>query len=198
MQPVLTHVPPKSFRSMIATFCPAAARRRARGGPACPVPITIASKRFRMHRAVASGGPRRAATVRRQPRRGEGRADSGPFGSCLLARTRAELGASVSGNSGRRSRGRRGPSRAEFTSWNWKLSPRRRLRHRAFTCSPPRLARPGLISLRLGCRFRRVETISARLAAWAHTPVSTTRWVPQGCPYRFPPSSDAVMARPSS
>src|SRR5450432_1836375 len=42
--PVLTQVPPKSLRSITATFDPAFARRAARGGPACPVPITIASK----------------------------------------------------------------------------------------------------------------------------------------------------------
>src|SRR5258705_11752063 len=43
MQPVFTQVPPNSLRSMIATFLPAAARRRANGGPACPVPMRIAS-----------------------------------------------------------------------------------------------------------------------------------------------------------
>src|SRR6185295_20203414 len=44
MQPVFTHVPPMSFRSTIATRIPAATKRRATCGPACPVPITIASK----------------------------------------------------------------------------------------------------------------------------------------------------------
>ena len=43
VQPVLMQVPPKSLRSMIATFQPAATSRRARAGPACPVPMTIAS-----------------------------------------------------------------------------------------------------------------------------------------------------------
>src|SRR5438445_8802 len=43
MQPVLTHVPPNSLRSIIATLIPAATSRRARGGPACPVPMMIAS-----------------------------------------------------------------------------------------------------------------------------------------------------------
>src|SRR5580658_8988756 len=43
MQPVLTQVPPKRPRSMTATFMPACDSRPARGGPACPVPITIAS-----------------------------------------------------------------------------------------------------------------------------------------------------------
>src|SRR5262245_15567099 len=43
MHPVLTQVPPNSPRSMIATFCPTLARRRTREGPACPVPMTIAS-----------------------------------------------------------------------------------------------------------------------------------------------------------
>jgi hypothetical protein len=45
MQPVLTQVPPNNLRSTIATFCPAAAKRCARNGPACPVPMMIASKR---------------------------------------------------------------------------------------------------------------------------------------------------------
>src|SRR2546430_1653731 len=44
MQPVLTHVPPKRLRSTIAVLRPACARRTASGGPAWPVPITIASK----------------------------------------------------------------------------------------------------------------------------------------------------------
>jgi hypothetical protein len=43
MHPVLTQVPPNAPRSMIATVIPAAASRRASGGPACPVPMTIAS-----------------------------------------------------------------------------------------------------------------------------------------------------------
>src|SRR5262249_16829652 len=43
MQPVLTQVPPKSLRSMMATFIPALANRCASGGPACPVPMIIAS-----------------------------------------------------------------------------------------------------------------------------------------------------------
>jgi putative tryptophan/tyrosine transport system substrate-binding protein len=43
VQPVLTQVPPKNFRSMTATFWPAATRRRASAGPDCPVPMTIAS-----------------------------------------------------------------------------------------------------------------------------------------------------------
>jgi hypothetical protein len=46
MQPVLTHVPPKRPRSMMATRWPAAAIRTARNGPDCPVPMTIASKSF--------------------------------------------------------------------------------------------------------------------------------------------------------
>src|SRR5881398_1921983 len=43
MQPLLTHVPPKRLRSIIATFIPVSASRTARDGPAWPVPITIAS-----------------------------------------------------------------------------------------------------------------------------------------------------------
>src|ERR1700726_4944376 len=46
MQPVLTQVPPKRWRSMIATRIPAAVRRPASGGPDCPVPIMIASNCF--------------------------------------------------------------------------------------------------------------------------------------------------------
>src|SRR5262249_1699783 len=44
MQPVLTQVPPNLSRSMTATFMPLAVRRPASEGPACPAPITIASK----------------------------------------------------------------------------------------------------------------------------------------------------------
>src|SRR6516165_6815075 len=44
MHPVLTQVPPNSLRSMTATFFPTAARRRAKEGPAWPVPMTMASK----------------------------------------------------------------------------------------------------------------------------------------------------------
>jgi hypothetical protein len=43
MQPVLTQVPPKTLRSMTATFMPAPARRESHVGPAWPVPMTIAS-----------------------------------------------------------------------------------------------------------------------------------------------------------
>jgi hypothetical protein len=43
MQPVLTHVPPKAWRSTTATFIPAPARRDVTYGPAWPVPMTIAS-----------------------------------------------------------------------------------------------------------------------------------------------------------
>ncbi|MEZ5289023.1 MAG: hypothetical protein R2712_30325 [Vicinamibacterales bacterium] len=51
MQPVFTQVPPKRARSMMAVRRPAFASRAARGGPACPVPMTIASKRLGMQRA---------------------------------------------------------------------------------------------------------------------------------------------------
>src|SRR5947199_4816445 len=46
MQPLLMHVPPKRFRSMIATFIPAPVRRFASVGPAWPVPMMIASNRM--------------------------------------------------------------------------------------------------------------------------------------------------------
>src|SRR6185369_2479697 len=46
MQPVFTHVPPNLLRSMTATDLPAAENRAARDGPAWPVPMMIASKRF--------------------------------------------------------------------------------------------------------------------------------------------------------
>ena len=45
MQPLLTQVPPISLRSMIAVLRPAVANRTASEGPACPAPITMASKR---------------------------------------------------------------------------------------------------------------------------------------------------------
>src|SRR3954452_4392199 len=75
MQPVLTQVPPNSLRSTSATFMPAAVRRPAREGPACPAPMTIASKNWFMVgvstmsappriAAVSSSGARRAALCR--------------------------------------------------------------------------------------------------------------------------------------
>ena len=39
----VAQVPPKRWRSIIATLRPAAVRRYASGGPACPVPMMIAS-----------------------------------------------------------------------------------------------------------------------------------------------------------
>ena len=43
MHPVLTHVPPKLLRSIMAIFIPAWVRRPAKEGPAWPVPMMIAS-----------------------------------------------------------------------------------------------------------------------------------------------------------
>src|SRR5687767_7792943 len=43
MHPVLTHVPPNRWRSMTATDMPAVDSLFARVGPACPVPMMIAS-----------------------------------------------------------------------------------------------------------------------------------------------------------
>ena len=43
MQPTLTQVPPKRWRSITAVRRPAADRSAARLGPACPVPMMIAS-----------------------------------------------------------------------------------------------------------------------------------------------------------
>jgi hypothetical protein len=43
VHPVLTQVPPKRPRSTIATVMPTPASRRANAGPACPVPMMIAS-----------------------------------------------------------------------------------------------------------------------------------------------------------
>jgi hypothetical protein len=43
MQPVLTQVPPNRLRSTIAVFIPAPVSRPASDGPACPVPMIIAS-----------------------------------------------------------------------------------------------------------------------------------------------------------
>src|SRR5438105_1827899 len=53
MQPTLTQVPPKRLRSMIAVLRVAFARRTASGGPACPVPMTIASNCSAMHLSPA-------------------------------------------------------------------------------------------------------------------------------------------------
>src|SRR4029434_5376329 len=44
MHPVFTHEPPNLWRSIIATAMPAAANRAAKGGPAWPVPMMMASK----------------------------------------------------------------------------------------------------------------------------------------------------------
>src|SRR5712691_9796204 len=48
MQPTLTQVPPNRLRSMMAVFMPASVRRAASGGPAWPVPMTMASNRVVM------------------------------------------------------------------------------------------------------------------------------------------------------
>ena len=66
MQPTLTQVPPTRFRSRIAVLRPAEASRTARGGPACPVPMMIASKRSVMRPPL----PQRAdaAAPQRPPR----------------------------------------------------------------------------------------------------------------------------------
>ena len=53
VQPVLTQLPPNSLRSMIATDILAAASRPASGSPTCPVPMTIASKRWLIGRKSA-------------------------------------------------------------------------------------------------------------------------------------------------
>jgi hypothetical protein len=45
VQPSFTQVPPNLSRSITATFIPAPDRRAAEGGPAWPVPTTMASKR---------------------------------------------------------------------------------------------------------------------------------------------------------
>src|SRR3954470_21071652 len=45
MQPLLTHVPPSSLRSMSAVFSPSLSSRAQSAGAAWPTPITIASKR---------------------------------------------------------------------------------------------------------------------------------------------------------
>ena len=42
-QPVLTQVPPKWWRSMIAVRSPSLLQRAASAGPAWPAPMTIAS-----------------------------------------------------------------------------------------------------------------------------------------------------------
>src|SRR5437868_6775818 len=44
IHPVLTHVPPNLWRSIMATVIPAAENRAAKDGPAWPVPMIMASK----------------------------------------------------------------------------------------------------------------------------------------------------------
>src|SRR5262249_28893464 len=59
MQPLLTQVPPKCLRSMIATLSPACDRRLASEGPAWPGPMMAGSKCWTMARSSASDDPRR-------------------------------------------------------------------------------------------------------------------------------------------
>src|SRR5271165_440650 len=61
VHPVLTHVPPNSLRSTIATFIPASLKRTARDGPACPVPTMIASYAFDIKRSFLILLPRQFA-----------------------------------------------------------------------------------------------------------------------------------------
>src|ERR1043166_6637673 len=75
MQPVFTHVPPNNLRSMIATFMPAPARRLARNGPACPVPMMIASNRFVMTIERSQLRPRAAQFSLRRKTAGAGLPD---------------------------------------------------------------------------------------------------------------------------
>src|SRR6266498_3501623 len=79
MQPVLTQVPPKYLRSMTATFIPAPASLPASDGPACPVPMMIASC-LRMTPApsgVDLGGLRHLQAHREHGRHGERHRDAG-------------------------------------------------------------------------------------------------------------------------
>src|SRR6185503_3003280 len=48
MQPTFTQVPPRSFLSTIAVLSPSESRRAHNAGPACPAPMTMASKRSAM------------------------------------------------------------------------------------------------------------------------------------------------------
>jgi hypothetical protein len=57
--PVLTQVPPYNLCSTMASFCPAAAKRCARNGRACPVPMMIASKRVVRLSTHEAEGPAR-------------------------------------------------------------------------------------------------------------------------------------------
>src|SRR5437868_2683401 len=67
MHPVLTHVPPNLWRSIMATAIPALANRAASGGPACPVPIMIASK-CRDTRHLLQGRSQASARMQCSPR----------------------------------------------------------------------------------------------------------------------------------
>src|SRR5438105_1213938 len=57
MQPLLTQVPPMSLRSMIAVLRLALASRTASEGPACPAPMTMASKRSVMCECAVARQP---------------------------------------------------------------------------------------------------------------------------------------------
>src|SRR5262245_3468039 len=63
MHPVLTHVPPNLCRSIIATDIPAPLSRSAKDGPACPVPIMIASNFWPTLYLLVRNSPQQYRTI---------------------------------------------------------------------------------------------------------------------------------------
>ena len=98
VQPVLTQVPPRWWRSTSATVMPAPASRTASDGPAWPAPMTMASKRSLM---PAQPRPGRAATATASSRRAAGRSRpkrGGEPGARLGAAERADHRADEAGD----------------------------------------------------------------------------------------------------
>ena len=92
MQPLLTQVPPMSLRSMIAVLRPAVASRTASDGPACPVPMTMASKRSVMF-PCGNSSQARTGTPRRSCRSAPARVggDGESSGAIIRARARSPV-----------------------------------------------------------------------------------------------------------
>src|SRR5712671_6414150 len=63
MQPTLTQVPPTSLRSISAALIPSLSRRAHSAGAACPVPMTMASKRSAMAASAVYAADQEQAVV---------------------------------------------------------------------------------------------------------------------------------------
>src|SRR6478672_3844808 len=107
MQPVLTQVPPTSRRSTIATRRPASARRLASDGPACPVPMMIASCVVVMR-----------AREEDEPARGWGRGSPNQDAAGGL-HTWGDVGVSVTPVHGSKRLSRFAAGSADGTRWSW-------------------------------------------------------------------------------